>query len=947
MPSTMHAHTPSLQVIDSRGLAVRHTNYHRTLVGERAQARVERRQYDPAARLTATWDPRLSARLDDDPATHPNLANIFSLSDAPLSVESADAGWRVTLLGEAGQIVESWDARDSHWLSEYDEFLRPLATREQASGQSWRTCERFLYADSSGQAAADNLCGQQVRCDDGAGCQQVQACSITGQPLQESRRFLNNLELPDWPEDLTPREDLLEPGAGAATSFTYGPTGETLTQTDAMGNRQVFTYGISGRLAKISLIPKGEAEQLLLHELKYNAFAQIESQTAGNGVASRALFDPADGRLLELIATRKNTERLQHLLYSYDPTGNVIQIEDQTQPTRHFRNQRIELVSRYEHDSLYQLISATGQEIAGATIRPELPELALLPLDTSQLLNYTQHYRYDEAGNLIELRHEGAQPYTRSMVVDTNSNRTLTWSEGEAPPDFSTQFDANGNLQTLTAGQPLRWDVRNQLLEVKAMTRTVGADDSERYAYDATGMRLRKTATAQAKTVQHTREVRYLPGLEIRTDSATGERLEVISLQAGRTNVRHLHWVEGKPDAIANNQLRYSVDDHLSSSALELDNEARLISHEGYYPFGGTAWWAARSVVEAKYKVIRYSGKERDTSGLYYYGLRYYAPWLLRWINPDPAGSAFNGYRMVENGPMNRVDVLGLEGTDVTSGLITIGVIIASALFALGAKRYKTHRETIEAQSAFLAGKQYQYKLTDPELKKLSVFITKWPAFEEEHFEFSQGSSGQIHAYYLGAPEHHKAFEGSGSPSTHLTIANNKGIPYVDLRGKQAVLATPHQIKSPAARSLDFTPYSAPSLTSALERATYRKSSVGNPNKRVSIDKVPQAPLSTHSSPRTSISPIATIGDFFSSRQFKLAEAHYPNDDLRAAVIKAVERLNTRGKHDKSLHKVGKEEISLDLLGVGGGTGRGGIRLLLTKAKKGQLWSPSRIGDTH
>ncbi|EGH49324.1 insecticidal toxin protein, partial [Pseudomonas syringae pv. pisi str. 1704B] len=51
-----------------------------------------------------------------------------------------------------------------------------------------------------------------------------------------------------------------------------------------------------------------------------------------------------------------------------------------------------------------------------------------------------------------------------------------------------------------------------------------------------------------------------------------------------------------------------------------------------------TAWWAARSAVEAKYKTVRYSGKERDTSGLYYYGLRYYAPWLQRWINPDPAG---------------------------------------------------------------------------------------------------------------------------------------------------------------------------------------------------------------------------------------------------------------------------------------------------------------------
>ncbi|RMN48970.1 putative insecticidal toxin complex, partial [Pseudomonas syringae pv. apii] len=87
-----------------------------------------------------------------------------------------------------------------------------------------------------------------------------------------------------------------------------------------------------------------------------------------------------------------------------------------------------------------------------------------------------------------------------------------------------------------------------------------------------------------------------------------------------------------------NDQVRYSLGDHLGSSTLELDQQGGLISQESYYPFGGTAWWAARSAVEAKYKTVRYSGKERDASGLYYYGFRYYAPWLQRWINPDPAG---------------------------------------------------------------------------------------------------------------------------------------------------------------------------------------------------------------------------------------------------------------------------------------------------------------------
>ncbi|MFJ2714382.1 RHS repeat-associated core domain-containing protein, partial [Pseudomonas sp. NPDC087346] len=62
----------------------------------------------------------------------------------------------------------------------------------------------------------------------------------------------------------------------------------------------------------------------------------------------------------------------------------------------------------------------------------------------------------------------------------------------------------------------------------------------------------------------------------------------------------------------------------------------------------------------------RYSGKERDATGLYYYGFRYYAPWLGRWINPDPAGTidGLNLYRMVRNNPIALFDTDGLASDD-------------------------------------------------------------------------------------------------------------------------------------------------------------------------------------------------------------------------------------------------------------------------------------------
>ncbi|MFP3334953.1 RHS repeat-associated core domain-containing protein, partial [Pseudomonas sp. SIMBA_064] len=68
---------------------------------------------------------------------------------------------------------------------------------------------------------------------------------------------------------------------------------------------------------------------------------------------------------------------------------------------------------------------------------------------------------------------------------------------------------------------------------------------------------------------------------------------------------------------------------------------------------------------EQSYRTLRYSGKERDATGLYYYGFRYYVPWLQRWINPDPAGriDGLNLYRMVRNNPVLLRDDEGLVPT--------------------------------------------------------------------------------------------------------------------------------------------------------------------------------------------------------------------------------------------------------------------------------------------
>ncbi|EPJ75501.1 putative insecticidal toxin complex protein [Pseudomonas sp. CFII64] len=654
--AALHHDTPLLTTIDPRGLTVRSVAWCRTLPADSAEARITRSAFNAAGRLVSSWDPRLCA--DQAPA---NLSNIYSLGGAVLCSDSVDAGWRVSLPGEAGELSAGWDGRDTAQRLEYDVLLRPTAIFEND-----RCVERLHYGDAD--AAVHNQCGQLIRHDDPAGTRLNSAFGLTGAVLAQAQHFLAELVDPDWPEPEAERDALLEAGAGAITRWTYNPLGEALKQTDALGNAQAFAHTVAGQLKAVSMQLKDQPEEVLVSDIRYNAQDRVESEAAGNGVTTTARYREEDGRLIELNATRSNGAPLQDLLYDYDPVGNVLRIEDRAQPTRYFANQRIESVSNYQYDTLYQLIEATGREAATVNHGPVFPEFQS-PADPSQLANYTQTYRYDAGGNLQQLTHVGAQTHSRTLVTARTSNRSLPVINDQ-PPDEATigaGFDANGNLLQLQAGQTLSWDRRNQLQQVHPVLRETADDDSERYIYDASGQRLRKVRMTQAKAVSHRAEVRYLPGLEIRTDTATGEILQVICVQVGRNSVRVLHWQAGKPDDLANDQYRYTLNDHLGSGTIELDNVAQIISQESYYPFGGTSWWAGRNAIEASYKTVRYSGKERDATGLYYYGLRYYAPWLQRWINPDPAGvvDGLNVYRMVRNSPLRFGDWEGAAPYDV------------------------------------------------------------------------------------------------------------------------------------------------------------------------------------------------------------------------------------------------------------------------------------------
>lgn len=657
----LHLCTPLLQVIDPRAQLVREVAYCRSTENGVAEQRTTRHMWDEAGRSVADWDPRLWEN-----GLSANTTVVRSLSSQVLLNESVDAGWKARLSGADGQRVDSWDGRGSYSATEYDDQLRPACVIELLVEQPLRVVERFIYGDASDASALHNLCGLPIRHDDPAGTLAIADYGLTGTALVQNRRFFNDVQSVDWPLDVTQRDPLLAPGEGYSTLRGFDATSAPISQTDAVGNQSMYCYGIDGQLSEIRLNSAQSASaRSLIHDIRYSAEGQILSERLGNGVVTQNTYESETGRLIRIYASNANGLVLQDLNYQYDPVGNVVAIEDRAQPTRYSANQRIDPINRYRYDSLYQLIEALGREVStGAGQGPALPALQNLPLDPSQLSNYTQTFNYDAGGNLLRLRHVGAQSFTRDMRVAPNTNRSL--SDDDTDGDFERGFDANGNLQQLVRGQRLYWDLRNQLIRVTVVQHEDGSEDDEVYVYDGAGQRCRKIRTAQAKARILNAEVRYLPGLEIRSEP-NGEVLHVATVQAARTGVRLLHWQEGKPDGIDGDQVRYSLNDHLGSCSLELDDEGALISQEGYYPFGATAWWAARSAVEAKYKTVRYSGKERDATGLYYYGFRYYAPWLLRWISADSISVAdgLNVYAMTRNNAISRFDADGASSWDI------------------------------------------------------------------------------------------------------------------------------------------------------------------------------------------------------------------------------------------------------------------------------------------
>lgn len=572
MSANVFHNTPTIRVTDNRGLSVRDIAYHRppdTLLA--AEARITRHSYDARGLLNRSTDPRLHE------TGLSNFTHATDLQGSDLRRQSVDAGTTLALNDTAGRplfnvINIRTDAamQDDRAAAvtrtfEYEPSAqagRLIAIKERVSAEPARITERQLYGTHSEADKQRNVAGQPISHYDTAGLQTIDSLALTGAVLSMSRRLLKDGDNPetlaDWQgQDSAVWDTLLAPDT-YTTVTEADATGVVLASSDAAGHRQRLRYNVAGQHSASWLTIKGGAEQAIVSSLGYSAAGQKLREVHGNGVVTTYTYAPRTQRLVAIRSDRlaAPAKVLQDLRYAYDPVGNVLHVSNDAEATRFWRNQEVVPENTYVYDTLYQLVSATGREMAnGARDGSRLPHTTIpLPPDTAAYTTYTRAYSYDIGGNLTQIRHSSSvagNSYSIDMMVSDRSNRAVLSTLAGSPAEVEALFDAGGHQCQLQPGQTLAWTLRGELQRVTPVVRPGQADDSECYRYRANGQRLLKVSRQQSLGVMQTQRALYLPGLELRTtahDDTPTESLQVVTVgAAGSTQVRVLHWVRGLP----------------------------------------------------------------------------------------------------------------------------------------------------------------------------------------------------------------------------------------------------------------------------------------------------------------------------------------------------------------------------------------------------------------
>ncbi len=278
-------------------------------------------------------------------------------------------------------------------------------------------------------------------------------------------------------------------------------------------------------------------------------------------------------------------------------------------------------------------------------------------------------FQYDKVGNREYASYVGGKYGVWDYHYENNSDR-LDYIELPPFGKIDHEYDNNGNQTKMiqTVGKDtvrvadFTYDYENRLTAVRYpfIPSSRNIKDADKvpdnlfdFVYDSNGMRVKKsnnrtTNNKSLITIYHYDEANQVL---CETDSLGNVKATYIYANGQRI-------CKIKTDG----SIVYFHNDVLGSPVMLIDEEGNVVHLYHFGPFGNIE--AAKGVEKNDYL---YTGKERDETGLDYFGARYYEPTLGRFITPDPEPlvpgevhlqepQRLNSYVYCLNNPLRKID---------------------------------------------------------------------------------------------------------------------------------------------------------------------------------------------------------------------------------------------------------------------------------------------------
>lgn len=336
---------------------------------------------------------------------------------------------------------------------------------------------------------------------------------------------------------------------------------------------------------------------------------------------------------------------------------------------------------------------------------------------------HTQSFTYD-ALNRIASGSQADSAWSQTYSIDPWGNMNQYGTN-----NFAQAFDVHNRISTGGYGYDAAGDLTYDTFHTYAYDaegRIKSVDSTAAtYTYDPDGQRVRKDASGAST------EYLYLGSNVIAEKNvSTGAWTDYIFGNSGR--------IARATGSTSSGTVYYHAD-HLGTTRIETDASANVISNCTYEPFG-EEMNCSLSDAANHYK---FTGKERDQesspiaggpNGLDYFGARYNANTMGRWMSPDwsagPTGvpyadfsnpQSLNLYSYVGNNPLSRADPDGHCSADngkhgsVWCALHAIGFVLSGAEKKAEAEaKRKAEEAAIQRRSAWQKahpGQSYEWHM--------------------------------------------------------------------------------------------------------------------------------------------------------------------------------------------------------------------------------------------